>query len=108
MDIIDAFIGWKRFWEAQTSVAQAKRAFVDGLVIRMEGKLGAYGGWANGMPRNRAVRPMQSPVKVALSRWVSGGAPPMLQNPNPLPTSGVICSCIAKGLNVVARARNAW
>ena len=33
----------------------------------MEGKL-AYGGWANGMPRKRAVRPMQIPVKVALSK----------------------------------------
>jgi hypothetical protein len=40
MDIIDAFIGWKRFWKAQTSVSQAKQAFVDALVIRMEGKLG--------------------------------------------------------------------
>jgi hypothetical protein len=40
MDIIDAFIGWKRFWRAQTSVAHAKQAFVDTLVIRLEGKLG--------------------------------------------------------------------
>jgi hypothetical protein len=40
MDSIDAFIGWKRFWKAQTSVAQAKQVFVDAPVIRMEGKLG--------------------------------------------------------------------
>jgi hypothetical protein len=40
MDIIDAFIRWKRFWKAQTSVAHAKQVFVDTLVIRMEGKLG--------------------------------------------------------------------
>jgi hypothetical protein len=40
MDIIDAFIGWKRLWKAQTSVARAKQAFVGALVIRMEGKLG--------------------------------------------------------------------
>jgi hypothetical protein len=40
MDIIDAFIGWKRFWKAQTSVAQAKQGFVHALVIRMEDKLG--------------------------------------------------------------------
>jgi hypothetical protein len=40
MDIIDAFIGWKRFWKAQTSVAHAKRAFVRALVIRIEGKRG--------------------------------------------------------------------
>src|ERR1700755_1110373 len=40
MDLIDAFIGWKRFWKAQTSVAQAKKKrFVCELVMRMEGKL---------------------------------------------------------------------
>jgi hypothetical protein len=43
MDIVDAFIGCKRFWKAQTSVAQAKQEFVDALVIRMEGKLGLRG-----------------------------------------------------------------
>jgi hypothetical protein len=40
MDIIDAFIGWKRLWKAQTSVAHAKQAFIGALVIRLEGKLG--------------------------------------------------------------------
>jgi len=39
MDIVDAFIWWERFWKAQTSVADAKQAFVDAPVIRMEGKL---------------------------------------------------------------------
>jgi hypothetical protein len=40
MDIVDAFIGWKGFWKAQTSVAHAKQAFVDALLKKMEGKLG--------------------------------------------------------------------
>jgi len=43
VDIIDAFIGWERFWKAQTSVAKAKQAFVDALVIRVESKLGLRG-----------------------------------------------------------------
>ena len=38
MDIIGAFIGWKGFWNAQTSAAYAKQALVGALVIRMEGK----------------------------------------------------------------------
>jgi hypothetical protein len=54
MDIIDAFIGWKRFWNAQTSVAQAKQAFVDALVIRMEGKLGS---------RRLGIRDAQEPSR---------------------------------------------
>jgi hypothetical protein len=29
MDIIDAFIGWKRFWNAQTSVAQGRLGIRD-------------------------------------------------------------------------------
>ncbi len=28
MDIIGTFIGWKRFWNAQASVARAKQVFV--------------------------------------------------------------------------------
>lgn len=46
MDIVDAFIELKRLWKAQTSVAQAKQAFVDGLVMRMESKsLRGFGIW---------------------------------------------------------------
>lgn len=39
MDIIGAFIRWKGFWKAQTSVAYAKQVFVGALVIRMGGKV---------------------------------------------------------------------
>jgi hypothetical protein len=39
MDIIVAFIGWKRIRKSQTSVAHSKQVFVNALVMRMKGKL---------------------------------------------------------------------
>jgi hypothetical protein len=56
MDIVDAFIGCKRFWNAQTSVAQAKQALLIVLVIIMEGKLGL---------RGLGIRDSQEPSRAA-------------------------------------------
>lgn len=54
MGIIGTFIGRKGLWNAQASVSRARQVFVNALTIRTDGNW-AYGGCANGMPRNRAV-----------------------------------------------------
>ena len=109
MNVIVAFIGWKWFWKAQAPVARASQVLVNRCAINAVNGLWVvyytYGGWANGMPRNRATRPMQTPAKVALSSCTSGGAPPISQNP--LYTVGIVCSCITKGLIDAARAKTA-
>jgi hypothetical protein len=91
MDIIAAFIGWKSFRKAQTSVAQAKQAFVDGLVIRMVGKPGL-----RGLGKRYAQEPgcaaYANPsegciVKMGLWRGTTNAA-------KPKPTARIVCDLV--------------
>lgn len=58
------------------------------------------------MPRNRAVRPKQTPLKAASSRYALGGELESLQNPSP--TLSVFWSWTTKGSTNAAKAKNAW